>query len=313
MIPSIASEARPVRRIGTGLVVALVGVTLLAACSSSESDGEPEPSVVATTTMLGDVSAMVAQCAQSNAVTLMPIGVDPHDFAPSSEQVATMIAADLVVANGLGLEEGLQDALSAAETDGARVVEIAPLVDPIPFSEGESLDPHFWNDVTRMARGAELIGAELADVTGNEQYAQCGAEVSASLLQTDGLVRETLSQVAPDNRVMVTDHDAFGYFAQAYDFEIAGVVIPGGSTLAEPSSRAIADLVDVIESEGVEAIFSNTADPSAIVAAVAAEADTDIEVVELYVGSLGPDGSGAQTYAEMQQTNAQRIAGALAE
>lgn len=263
--------------------------------------------------MLGDVSAMVAQCAQSNAVTLMPIGVDPHDFAPSSEQVATMIAADLVVANGLGLEEGLQDALSAAETDGARVVEIAPLVDPIPFSEGESLDPHFWNDVTRMARGAELIGAELADVTGNEQYAQCGAEVSASLLQTDGLVRETLSQVAPDNRVMVTDHDAFGYFAQAYDFEIAGVVIPGGSTLAEPSSRAIADLVDVIESEGVEAIFSNTADPSAIVAAVAAEADTDIEVVELYVGSLGPDGSGAQTYAEMQQTNAQRIAGALAE
>jgi zinc/manganese transport system substrate-binding protein len=111
--------------------------------------------------------------------------------------------------------------------------------------------------------------------------------------------------------VMVTDHDAFGYLADAYDFEVAGVVIPGGSTLAEPSSAELAELVETIQAEGVPAIFSNTADSSALVDAVAAEAGTQVEVVELFVGSLGPDGSGADTYTGMVTTNAQLIADAL--
>ena len=329
----------------TALVVA--GVTL-AGCGGGTSDdqaGGASPSastqVVATTTVLGDVVGRVAACGGGSVTTLLPLGADPHDFSPSSEQVATVVNADLVVANGLGLEEGLADALASAAADGATVMEVAALVDPLPFGDGDGahdddhaddeaehaedehsesdgedhdhgdLDPHVWHDVSRMATAAELIGAELAGITGDDAYSDCGVQVADELRATDTQVRDILAAVPADQRVMVTDHEAFGYFADAYDFEIAGVVIPGGATLAEPSSRELAALVDVIVDRGVPAIFSNTNSSSALVDAVAAESGTEVEVVPLYVESVGPDGSGAESYADMMTTNAQRVADAL--
>jgi zinc/manganese transport system substrate-binding protein len=324
------------------LPVIAAAALALSACGSAGSDGAAggteaadaeAVTVVATTTMLGDVAARVTRCGGGSAATLMPIGADPHDFAPSSEQVAAMVSADLVVANGLGLEQGLTDALEAAVTDGAVVLEVAPLVDPIEFSAGADhedehdhadedhadeddhahgdLDPHFWHDVSRMALAAELMGAELADVTGDDQFVDCGMQVASELEATDDAVRETVAALDPADRVLVTDHAALGYFAEAYGFEVVGVVIPGGATLAEPSSQELADLAAVIEAEDVPAIFSNTAAPSDLTDAVAAEVGSDVAVVELYVGSLGPEGSGAETYAEMVQTNAERIVDAL--
>ncbi|MGB9372639.1 MAG: metal ABC transporter substrate-binding protein [Jiangellales bacterium] len=320
------------------LPTALTAALVLAACGTGDeptAQGSDEVSVVATTTILGDVVGRVAQCAGASSTAVMPAGVDPHDFTPSSEQVATMVSADLVVANGLGLEEGLVDALVSAESDGATVMEVAPLVDPLPFAGGShddethsdettdatdepddhdddgDLDPHFWHDAARMAQAAALVGAELASLTGDDAFATCGDEVAAELAQTDAEVRDILAAVPQPQRVMVTDHDAFGYFADAYDFEIAGVVVPGGATLAEPSSQELSDLVAVIQDEGVPAIFSNDAAPTSLTEAVANEAGTEIEVVELYVGSLGPPGSDADTYDALVLTNAQRIATAL--
>lgn len=316
----------------TRLALATLGTTalLLAACGTSSPDEDAADSaqgvsVVATTTMLGDVVAQVTACAGGSTTTLMPVGADPHDFSPSSEQVASIVAADLVVANGLGLEEGLADAIESAEVDGATVLEVAELVDPIEFGghghadeeehsgeeEHGDLDPHFWHDAMRMATAAQLVGDELAAATGDDTFSECGQQVADDLRGTDAEVREILSRLDDDQRVLVTDHDALGYFAEAYDFEVAGVVIPGGATLAEPSSQELADLVQVITQEGVPAIFSNTAAPSDLTDAVAAEAGATVEVVELYVGSLGPQGSDAQTYAGMMLSNAQRIADAL--
>lgn len=330
----------------TRLAVATLGTTalLLAACGTS-SPGEDASAdaqavaVVATTTMLGDVVAQVTACAGGSTTTLMPVGADPHDFSPSSEQVASIVAADLVVANGLGLEEGLADAIESAEVDGATVLEVAERVDPIEFgghghTDGEhsdeeehtdeehggdadhehgDLDPHFWHDAMRMATAAQLVGDELAAATGDDTFSECGQQVADDLRGTDTEVREILSQLDDDQRVLVTDHDALGYFAEAYDFEVAGVVIPGGATLAEPSSEQLADLVQVITQEGVPAIFSNTAAPSDLTDAVAAEAGATVDVVELYIGSLGPQGSDADSYAGMMLANAQRIADALGD
>jgi len=359
----------PMRRPAPSLGAFFAAGLVLAGCGAASSDDGGSDAAqdtsaggvaLATTTMLGSVVGDIMECAGGTAQTLMPIGADPHDFSASSEQVAALVDADLVVANGLGLEEGLADALEGAEADGATVMEVAPMVNPIEFAggghshdehshegeehshedkadgeehseeehshEGEehaheedeehahehgSMDPHFWHDTARMAEAAELIGAELAEVTGDDAYATCGTEVHDALMKTDEQVRDILAGVPAEKQVLVTDHDAFGYFAQAYDFEVAGVVIPGGSTLAEPSSAELAELVEVIEAGGVPAIFSNTADSSALVGAVAAEAGTQVEVVELYVGSLGPEGSGADTYSGMVTTNAQLIADAL--
>ena len=131
------------------------------------------------------------------------------------------------------------------------------------------------------------------------------------LLVLDTSVRDILAGVEPSNRVLVTDHNAFGYFAAAYGFEIAGVVIAGGSTEAEPSSRELAALIETIQTRQIPAIFSNIAAQSNAVEAVAREAGPQVQVVPLYVGSLGPAGSGAETYASMMTTNAELIAQAL--
>ena len=110
---------------------------------------------------------------------------------------------------------------------------------------------------------------------------------------------------------MVTNHEAFGYFADRYGFEIIGVVIPGGSTLAEPSSAELADLVEVMEQSGTGAIFAETTQPTTLAEAVAAELGGEVEVVELFTESLGGPGSGADTLQEMLVTNAGRISEAL--
>ena len=289
------------------------------------------PSVVVTTTVLGSVVGEILTCAvgdDSSMTVLMPLGADPHDFQASSAQVALMASADLVVANGLGLEEGVMDAIDNIEAEGVSVLDIAALVDPLPFGEedeeehsGEEshddhghgeFDPHFWFDMERMALAAELIGAELA-VNGDESFTSCGESVAEGIRATDALVADTLSSVQEANRVLVTDHDALGYLAERYDFDVVGVAIPGGSTLGDANSSDLADLVATIQNEGVRAIFGNTAGSPALLETLAAEVGGDVQVVELFVGSLGGPGSGAESYQEMMTTNATRIASALAD
>lgn len=172
-------------------------------------------------------------------------------------------------------------------------------------------DPHFWLDASRVATAAGLIGEELADATGDDSYIDCGAQVEESIGETDAEVRDILSGIPEEQRVLITDHEAFGYFTSAYDFEQAGVVIPGGSTDAEPSSAELAELASVITDTGVPVLFSNSAVSSSLVDAVAAEAGTDVEVVELFVASIGPEGSGAETYQDLMVENAHRMADAL--
>lgn len=330
------------RSISTSTVM-LAGVAVaavaLAGCSSTTSTSASAPpenqaTVVATTTIWGNVADQIVTCAGEGSVTtLIPVGADPHDYAASSRDVATMVDADLVVTNGLGLEEGLNSALASAESDGATVFAVAPQLNPIPFtgehSEGEaahseedaghsdesadpsaagsqSMDPHVWLDMSRVATGAELIGQELARQTGNNNYATCGTTVAAEITAANQEVTAILNTVPESSRVLVTDHDAFGYFSQAYGYDVAGVVIPGGSTLAQPSSEELSALAATMKANGVSTIFANTANPSALVDALAGEVG-NVAVVPLYVGSLGAPDSDAATYQAMMLTNARLI------
>ncbi len=322
--------------ISTATLAAAIGLTAvlpLAGCSaagggSSPGSADAATSVVATTTILGSVVGDIVSCAdpEGSVTTLMPIGADPHDFSPSSAQVAQIVTADIVVANGLGLEGGLTDALANAAADGAAIINVGDLVDPITFGghagdhagevagedehQSGDADPHVWFDMTRMAAAAQIIGDELA-ASGNTAFSSCGSQVADEIRAAEAGVRSTLESVPADRRILVTDHDAFGYLADAYGYEIAGTVIPAGTTLAEPSSAELSDLVSVIRAEGVPAIFANTSDSTALSDAVAAEVGSDVQVVKLYVGSLGEPGSGADTYITMMQTNASLIATAL--
>jgi zinc/manganese transport system substrate-binding protein len=324
--------------------VLATGALILSACSSSDTattqsqpttSATPESvpgtvSVVATTTILGDVANNIVACAGGTVEVLMPIGADAHDFSASSDQVASMINADLVISNGLDLESGLIDSLENAAIDGANVFEIAPLINPIEFGagmhdeegdahsdeEGDAhdhgdLDPHFWFDMNRMADAAQLIGAELTQITGDEVYITCADTTATQIQSAESDVREILESVQVEKRILVTDHDALGYLAAVYGYEVAGAVIPAGTTAASPSSSDLAELVETIKAEDVKAIFANTAVPADLADAVAAETGDDVSVVTLYVGSLGGPDSPAATYIDMMRSNASLIAQAL--
>jgi len=295
--------------------------------SASAVPAGPSLNIVVTTTVLGSVVKDIATCAVGDdfdVTVLMPIGVDPHDFQASSEQVARMVAADLVVTNGLGLEEGLLAAIDTVAADGGNVMEIGPLIDPLPFgsSDGDDhageddhghaggFDPHFWFDMDRMATAATLIGIQL-DAAGGSGYSACGATVAAEIDQANSAIETILDSVPVTSRVLVTDHDALSYFAERYDYRIVGVVIPGGSTLGAPNSRELAALVSVIQQENVPAIFGDSAFAPDVLEVLAAEAGRGVGVVPLYIGSIGGPGSGAETYRDMMTTNAERIAEAL--
>jgi zinc/manganese transport system substrate-binding protein len=298
------------------VLLALVG----AACSSSSDDDAASGgvNVVATTTMLGDIARNIVGDSGTVEV-LLPTDADPHDFQPSSSQVASIYAADLVVANGLGLEEGLSDVLGAASADGANIIEVAVLVDPVTFEDrepcasnlGGTCDPHVWIDPERDARTAVIIGEELTVVHPSVDWDARVDVYTAALGSSDRSIQQVLSVVPEEDLILITNHDSLGYFADRYGFEVIGSILPSGSALSEPSSFDLAELVRVINETGVSAIFAETTQPTALASAIASESDHPVQIILLYTGSLGPPGSGADTLIGMLETNAARIADGL--
>ena len=320
-----STGGRTIRRLAVAAgLVALVA----SACSTVDETSDDGPTIAVTTGVWGDV---VSNVVGDDAIVevVIPIGADPHDYAPSSQQVASMQEADLVVANGLGLEEGLEDVLAAIIGDGGTVIELAPQLDPQPFGgddhegedhEGEDHeaedhghdgdDPHVWMDPVRVAEAAMLFAEALEAVSPGpwiERAEMYASEVLAA--HEDAL--DAYGTLAPDAKKLVTNHDSLGYFADRYGFTMVGVVIPGGSTLADPSSAEIAELVATMERENVTTIFGETSSSSALAEVVAAELGEEVSVVELYTGSLGEAGSGADTVIGMIETNARLIVDAL--
>ncbi len=173
-----------------------------------------------------------------------------------------------------------------------------------------SEDPHVWMDVARMARAAELMGDTLAQERGDERFAECGATVRGELEQTDTQVREILAGVPEDRRTLVTDHDAYGYFSEAYDFTVSGVVVPGGSTDGEPSSQEIAELARSIRDGGADAVITSVGARNSLVDTVAEEAG-NLPVIEVYESGVGPKDTPEADYAEAMLANARTLADAL--
>lgn len=302
------------------LTILAVAMSLMLVACDQANDTTEKLQIVVTTNILGDVvSNIVGE--NASVEVLMPIGADSHDFQASSAQVARINAADLVIVNGLGLEEGLVGVLATAVGDGVRVLEIAPLLEPIRFDgpghdhhdddDDQGYDPHVWMDPVRMADAARLIAAELALVAPGIDWAGRAEAYATELMSAHGEIESILDAVPPSDRQMVTNHDVFGYFADRYGWEVVGTVIPGGTTLGSPSAADLADLIEAIRHEGVKAIFVETSSPDAIARVVAEEVGAQVEVVTLHTESLGEPGSEAGTLIGMLLDNARRIAGAM--
>lgn len=290
----------------TGLVVAL------GACSADEG-GE---GIVVTTNILGDITREIVGD-QAEVTVLMKPNADPHSFGISAQEAARLERADLVVHNGLGLEEGIARNVAAAEDAGVPALEVGASVDPLPYtsdeSEGEP-DPHFWTDPARVLMAVDLITEHVVEeVDGvDADTVRANAEAYAGEVEElDAWMGEEFAALPDEDRRLVTNHHVFGYLADRYDFEVIGAVIPSGTTLASPSTSDLKDLSDAVAEAGVSAVFADSSQPDRLATVMAEEAGVEIEVVPLYSESLTEEGGGAATYLEMMRANTEAIAAGL--
>lgn len=279
------------------LAVAAAG-TVAIGCGSG-SDDAVGPSIVVTHSVLGAVVRDIVGDA-ADVTVLIPNGVDPHDWEPSAQDLERVTGAELVVANGLGFESGLEDALRNAVDSGVTVFEATDYVtirdgahsDEEAHGEAEKEDhadgdPHFWTDAAAMAEVAEALEVFLFDA-GVEVGDRAGM-TAERLITLDNELRETAESLAVERRTLVTGHESLGYFADRYGFTLVGAVVPSLTTQAEVSAGEIAELKVQVEAAGVDVVFSELGTPDKTVTAIADEVGA--RVVEISTHVLPEDGS----------------------
>jgi ABC-type Zn uptake system ZnuABC Zn-binding protein ZnuA len=268
--------------------------------------------VVCTTTVVADVARVVAG-PEASVVALVPPGADPHAFQPAPGDAQAVEEADLVFLSGAGLEANLSPILAAAR---GPVVDLSAGLALRTREGGEgdrgAVDPHVWFDPLNVAEWIRSIESALAaaDPAQAGQYAERAAAYQAELAALDAWIFEMVSKLSPEERRLVTDHEALGYFAARYGFVEVGAVFPGTSTLAEPSARDLARLEDAIRAVSVRAVFVGTTVSSSLAEQVAA--DTGARIVFLYTGSLSDAGGPAGTYLDLMRFDVRQIVDALA-
>jgi ABC-type Zn uptake system ZnuABC Zn-binding protein ZnuA len=294
-------------------LILLLLVVVLSACTGAAPAAEDgRPHVLATTGIVADVVRQVAG-EYVRVDTLLPVGTDPHTFEPRPQDAAALADADLVFANGAGLEEFLQPLLESA---GAmdRLVEVSDGITLLPFSGEDDHaggDPHTWMDPNHVLVWVENIRSALAGLDPDHAAAyRANAEAySASLIELDAWTQEQVARVPAANRNLVSDHAVFGYFAARYGFTQTGTITGSFSSGASPSAQELAVLEDAIRASGVPAIFVSKLENNDLADRVAA--DTGIPLVGLYHASLSQPGGEADSYLKLMRYNVSAIVEAL--
>jgi zinc/manganese transport system substrate-binding protein len=294
-------------------LAAVSAAGLLTGCAASADD---RPVIVVSTNILGDVVAEVVGD-EAEVITLMKPDADPHSFEISAQEASRLRSADLVVSNGLGLEEGLQQHLDGAAEAGVASFVAGDVVDVLGYSSEDAAgtpDPHFWTDPAQMTAVVDALEPQLAAIDGVDAgaIAETATAYRAELDALDTEMTEAFTEIPADRRALVTNHHVFGYLADRFGFRIIGTVIPGGTTLAAPSASDLAGLVDAVEDAGVATIFAESSSPDRLVRALADEADIEVAVIELFTESLTAADGGAPDYLTMMRVNTERISTGLA-
>lgn len=218
------------------------------------------------------------------------------------EEVAEMVLAIIAQAESgaMDMEEAIEEIehLVSGEEEGHD-------------DHGHGLeDPHFWFDPLRVKLAVDYIAVQLVSVDsgGSETYTANASAYKAQLDELDTWTQEQVSAVPDASRFLLTSHDSFGYFADRYGFEVIGVIL-GTTTEVEPSAEHMAELTETVEEYNVPAVFGETTVSERLATSLAAETGADL--VRLYSGSLGPEGSGAETYLSMVRSNVENIVNAL--
>lgn len=311
-----APSRTSVSRTGTIAILALVALLAAACAAPSASPSGGTVRVVATTTVFADLVAQVGGDAVT-VTSIVPAGGEAHTFDPTPSGLRAVADADLVVMNGLGLDDWLATMVADSGSSAALVVlgEDLPGVtylDGGEHAEDETdpgvVNPHLWLDVENAVRYVERITDALADVDPShaETYASRGADYGDRLGTLDAWAAERLAAIPAADRLIVSFHEAFPYFAAAYGLTVVGTIVdaPG----QDPSAGEIASLVAAIRESGAKAVFGEAQFDPALVRTVAEEAGVEF-VTDLYSDSLGD--APVDTYEGMIRWDVDRVVDAL--
>ena len=280
---------------------------------------------VATENFLADIARNIAGD-RAAVSALVPSGIDPHDFQPSPKDLAAVAQSRMLIVNGAGLEGWLTQALN--NIGGNRIVVAASQGLPgrtggyglgSPASTGlpataspANTDPHFWMDPVLVKTYVNNIrdGLIQLDPAGQDVYRQNANAYSAQLDGLDQWIRSQVALIPPGRRLLVTDHEDLGYFADEYGFKLIGAITPETSSEAEPSASHIADLISQIRASADKAIFLDIGTNTQLADQICREAGCRV-VRDLYIHWVTPPGGAAPTYLEMIRHNVTVIVEAL--
>lgn len=280
------------------------------------------PKVLAVESFLTDITKNISGT-RLKIDTLMSLGLDPHSFEPSPGDVTKIAESDILIINGAGFEEWLEGIITGAN-EKIIIVECSTGLKNRKKSSYEGKtesnngnhhhegDPHFWLDPNLVKVYVQNIRDALieSDPQGKDYYNKNAAEYTVKLIELDKWISETVKKIPEDKRLLVTNHESFGYYADRYGFKVVGTIIPGISSAASPSAKEISELIEKIKASGVKAIFLEKGSDPKIADQLAME--TNIKVVnDLYTHSITESNGPAPTYIDMVKFDTNKIVESL--
>lgn len=294
------------------IAIVAIGVAI-ASCDVERTEEESDrPQVVATSTIIADLTKKVGG-EEIELVSILKPGNDPHLYEPVPQDTIALERADLILYNGYNLEPALIRLLQGTGIEAEKVA-VGEKVSPLKNTNyGKNTpDPHVWGDAENGIIMLEAIRDALIELSpGDRQLFEENAEqLRESLQQLDVWIATQIATIPPENRQLVTTHDAFEYYARAYGLEVTGTLI-GMSTEEQPSAQTVKTLSDDIKQAGIPAIFAETTINPTLIKTVAQEAGVKLSDRELYSDSIGIPDSEGDSYVKMLAANTRTIVEAL--
>jgi zinc/manganese transport system substrate-binding protein len=301
----------PRLRLAVVASAALAVILAVAACGGSSGGSSGGPKVVATTTQIGDFMREVGGSAVDVDQVLQP-NTDPHEYEPRPSDIENAAGASIVFASGDNLDSWIGKVVDESGS-GATVVDLgadSPVKLPGESSgpEASKYDPHWWHDPRNAEAAVRTIADQLsqADPSHAATFHRNASRYLAKLRGLDHQIAACMASIPAGSRKLVTDHDAFNYFAKRYGIDVVGAVIPSQTTQAQPSAQAVANLVDLIRREHVRAVFPESSINPKLAETIANETGASSDYT-LYGDTLGPSGSPGATYVGMERANAEAM------
>jgi ABC-type Zn uptake system ZnuABC Zn-binding protein ZnuA len=297
-------------RLFVGILVSMV--CLLSSCQPVASQTPKLPRVLAVESFLADIARNVGGDRLAIG-SLIPQGVDPHAYQPTPQDAARIVNSEILILNGANLEAFITPLLQSAGGKQLVITASSGLTPrPDPSGQHPEGDPHFWLDPNNVIMYVENIRAGFSkiDPLGAPVYSINGEKYIGELRTLDAWIKTQMQSVPENHRLLVTNHETFGYFADRYGFTVVGAIVPSITSGAAPSAQELAALIGQIRSTGAPAIFLETGTNTQLADQIASETGAKV-ITDLYTHSLGSPGGPAATYIDMMKYDVAAIIEAL--